>query len=686
MHPFNILFCFALALLLPYSSALQITYQTIDKFLLDEYDYVVVGGGLSGLVVANRLSENSDVTVLVIEAGELDRREGRVIIPGYIGRTPSSGYGEDVRTAPQTFLDGQTRDINQGKVVGGGSVVNGMCWTRGAAADFDAWEELGNDGWGWGGLLPYFKKVEKYTANVGQGVRDEFNIKPNMSFHGTNGPINVAYPEHIYNTSSKYYLDLTSFEANQNLAEVGIHTSNDVNSGDPTGAMIVASSMSPTNQTRSDARTGYFDTANTRSNFHVVTGHMATRLIVGLPGSLTNQESRRIIGVELSTGLSDIKRTVTANKEVILAAGAIQSPVLLQVSGIGPRQVLESLNISTQIDLPGVGNNFQDHPMARFPYNCEHPATCLICFGLTNFQILMHPSSLLMISTATHSKMRWISSWPTRRASHTLSHNDVKLTFSGPLTTPLINTVAFLALKYHADEWRTLLAHSKNQSFDFLPLDTPSAVAAGYAKQKTLLLNHLAREDVGAYELLAASWGQISIANQKPLSRGTVRPSSPSVYDAPAVDPRYCADPLDCKIIRLGLQLTQKLMATDAMKPLLPVIDAKYNSTDERELMTALKPLVGTEYHPSGTTSMLPKDLGGVVDSELMVYGTCNLRVVDAGIMPMIPGGHIQAAVYAVAEKAADIIKAAADGASCPMGQPQWPVGQGPVGGDGQSA
>ncbi|KAH0437369.1 hypothetical protein CcaCcLH18_03931 [Colletotrichum camelliae] len=616
MHPFNILFCFALALLLPYSSALQITNQTIDKFLLDEYDYVVVGGGLSGLVVANRLSENSDVTVLVIEAGELDRREGRVIIPGYIGRTPPSGYGEDVRTAPQTFLDGQTRDINQGKVVGGGSVVNGMCWTRGAAADFDAWEELGNDGWGWEGLLPYFKKVEKYTTNVGQGVRDEFNINPNMSFHGTNGPINVAYPEHIYNTSSNVL---------QGLAEVGIHTSNDVNSGDPTGAMIVASSMSPTNQTRSDARTGYFDTANPRSNFHVVTGHMATRLIVGLPGSLADQESRRIVGVELSTGLSDINRTVTANKEVILAAGAIQSPVLLQVSGIGPRQVLESLNISTQIDLPGVGNNFQDHPMARFPYDC-------------------------------------------------------------PLTTPLINTVAFPALKYHADEWRTLLAHSKNQSFDFLPLDTPSAVAAGYAKQKTLLLNHLAREDVGAYELLAASWGQISIANQKPLSRGTVRPSSSSVYDAPAVDPRYCADPLDCKIIRLGLQLTQKLMATDAMKPLLPVVDAKYNSTDERELMTALKPLVGTEYHPSGTTSMLPKNLGGVVDSELMVYGTCNLRVVDAGIMPMIPGGHIQAAVYAVAEKAADIIKAAADGASCPMGQPQWPVGQGPVGGDGQSA
>lgn len=215
----------------------------------------------------------------------------------------------------------------------------------------------------------------------------------------------------------------------------------------------------------------------------------------------------------------------------------------------------------------------------------------------------------------------------------------------------MINTVAFPSLRWHP-EWKSLLQHSKNQSsFDFLPLDTPSTVTLGYNKQKRLVLSHLARADVGAYELLAASWGQISIASQKPLSRGTVRPKSSSVFDGPSVDPRYCADPLDCKIIRLGLQMVQKLMRTEAMKTLLPVVDARFNSSDARELMAALKPLVGTEYHPSGTTSMMPKALGGVVDSKLMVYGTCNLRVVDAGIMPMIPGAHIQAAVYAVAEK-----------------------------------
>ncbi|GKT85545.1 GMC oxidoreductase [Colletotrichum tofieldiae] len=159
-----VLFCFASWMFLSFSAALHITSHTIDNFLLDEYDYVIVGGGISGLVVANRLSEDSNTTILVIESGELDGRESKVVAPGYIGLLPPSPYGKSVVTAPQNFLDGKTRSISQGRVIGGGSVTNGLCWTRGAAADFDAWEELGNPGWGWQNLLPYFKKVTRASS------------------------------------------------------------------------------------------------------------------------------------------------------------------------------------------------------------------------------------------------------------------------------------------------------------------------------------------------------------------------------------------------------------------------------------------------------------------------------------------------------------------------------------------
>ncbi|KZL81691.1 gmc oxidoreductase [Colletotrichum incanum] len=665
-----VLFCFVSWMFLPLSAALHITSHTIDNFLLDEYDYVIIGGGISGLVVANRLSEDSNMTVLVIESGELDGRESKVVAPGYIGLLPPSPYGKSVVTAPQNFLDGKKRSISQGRVIGGGSVTNGLCWTRGAAADFDAWEELGNPGWGWQSLLPYFKKVENYTTNVDESLRDRLNIHPNMSYHGTDGLVDVAYPRYFYNTSDHVL---------QGLSEIGLNLAGDPDTGDPTGAMIVPSSMSPTNQTRSDARTGYFDPAVARSNLHILTGYTATRLIVGLPGSLATGGGRRIVGVNFASEPLGIDRTATTSKDAILAAGAIQSPILLQVSGIGPQEVLKPLNISLQIDLPGVGNNFQDHPMAQFPFDCE-PETSVLIPRHSADPTLDSNSSVFTSRDLTGDAFE--DALTTFTTNHTgigtqLERKTSKLTYVGPLTAPLINTVAFPSLLWHEHEGEALQNAANQSSFDFLPLDTPPTVRTGYAAQKRIILAHLARADVGAYELLATSWGQISIAAQKPLSRGTVRPTSPSVFDVPLLDPRYCADPLDCKIIRLGLQTARRLMRTEAMRPLLPVVDPRFESDDERELMAALKPLVGTEYHPSGTTSMMPEEMGGVVDPELMVYGTCNLRVVDAGIMPLIPGAHIQAAVYAVAEKAADIIKAATSGPeSCPIGHPKWPTGQ----------
>lgn len=232
----------------------------------------------------------------------------------------------------------------------------------------------------------------------------------------------------------------------------------------------------------------------------------------------------------------------------------------------------------------------------------------------------------------------------------------------GPWTAPLVNTLAFPAMKWITPYWRGFINHTRSQRpEEHLPPDLPPTVRDGYATQRDIILSELEGNRVAAYELLATSWGQISVSAQKPLSRGTVRPSTRSIFSPPAIDPRYCSDPLDCAILLLGLRLNQRLVRTGPMAELQPDVPEPFNASAYHTLMTALKPLVSTEFHPSGTTAMLPLELGGVVDPSLRVYGTCNLRVADAGVMPMIPAAHLQAAVYAVAEKAADIIKAASD-------------------------
>ncbi|KAM0440695.1 hypothetical protein ACHAQK_005669 [Fusarium lateritium] len=165
---------------------------------------------------------------------------------------------------------------------------------------------------------------------------------------------------------------------------------------------------------------------------------------------------------------------------------------------------------------------------------------------------------------------------------------------------------------------------------------------------------------------MANSWGQLTVAAQKTFSRGTVRPPTKSIFDHPAIDPRYCSDPIDCEIIVLGLQLNTKLIQTKAMKELMPEPESAFDTTDEKALMSQVIAKITTERHPSGTAAMMPLELGGVVDSELKVYGTCNLRVADASIMPLIPSAHLQARVYAIAEKAADMIKSAK--LECPTG------------------
>ncbi|KAK4448141.1 putative GMC oxidoreductase [Podospora aff. communis PSN243] len=558
-------------------AALLLPLVNITDHLYSSYDYIIVGGGVSGLVVANRLSENSSVTVLVLEAGELDNSEDRITVPGLVGHGYNPAYDWNLTTVPQEFLDNNSRPYCQGHVLGGSSILNGLVTTRGSSAKYDAWEALGNPGWGWRGLLPYFKKSENFTTVVDREAESSLHIQPELSQHGFSGPLQVGYPRYFYNQSSNFL---------RGISELGVPILNDPNAGTSAGGMMVPSSVSAMNQSRMDSRRAYLDGVMERPNLHVASGQTVARIMIKT--SSNHQvppfgSRKRAYGVE----------NATCTREVILAVGGILSPVLLQVSGIGPAPLLRELNVSVEVDLPGVGHNLQDHAMVGAFYDYTQP-------GLFSTRNLT--GDVLQQAQEEYSTNR-----------------------TGPLTPPLISTVAFPSLRSLTNNWSSIMQSiNSTKPEQYLPPGPgrhPHLIA-GFGRQRELLLELLDRTDVGVLEILADSIGTLTVAIQRPFSRGSVHATSSDL-----------------------LVNNASLASSDSI-----------TDRNESALLEAIHQNLATEFHPCGTTAMLPFELGGVVDSHLVVYGTDNLRVVDAGIMPIIPAAHLQAAVYAVAEKAAHII------------------------------
>ncbi|CAM1503092.1 Fc.00g078680.m01.CDS01 [Cosmosporella sp. VM-42] len=608
-----------------FAEALYFTPTEADQNLLSSYDYIIVGGGASGLTVARRLSEDSSVKVLVVEAGFLDTNRdlsanGLIAVPGTIGvPAPYKGmYYWNFTTAPQQYLSNRAIPFSQARAVGGGTLLNGLCWTRGAASDFDAWRELGNPGWGWSDLLPYFIKSEKFTdSNVPAKIRDELHIDPDNSAHGTDGPVSVSWPNYIYNQTSNLM---------RAWIEVGVPANEDNNNGHAAGAYVLPSSMDSVDQSRSDARAAHFDPIHNRPNLHILTQMRVTKLLWA-PKSTTTT-IRRISGVTFSESSTSKVYSISASREIVLAAGAIWTPTLLQVSGIGPRWYLEQQKIGVGIDLSGVGYNFQDHPMVHASYTYQN-------------------KSVFTASQITGDVYTAVS-------QEYINHR------TGPWTAPLVNTVAFPSLSTATKDPVGFYSNRVLTAKDNLPKDTPPSVRLGYQQQKALIKDQILSSDVGLFEVLATSNGQLTVAAMKTLSRGTVRPAnSKSMWEQPVFDPRYCSNNADCEVLTLALQFNKKTVGAQAMKPLQCKFQTGFNTYDHDSLMGEAKSRITTEFHPSGTAAMMPRQIGGVVDSNLIVYGTSNLRVVDASIFPIIPAGHLQAVVYAVAEKASDLIKGA---------------------------
>ncbi|KAH8723728.1 hypothetical protein GQ44DRAFT_684935 [Phaeosphaeriaceae sp. PMI808] len=582
--------------------------------LLLEYDYIVVGAGASGLTVANRLSEQPNLNVLIIEAGELDRNEDFVTIPGLAGGAIGTRYDWNTSYAATDEIGGRVTSIPQGKVVGGSTKLNRMVFDRGSKSDYDGWEALGNQGWNFAGLLPYFKKNERFTPPTKE-IQAEYDIKYDLHYHGDEGYMQTSLSPFFWPTT-KNLVKATK--------ALGIPI-NDQASGNAIGGYFCPHNLDPITVTRSSAKEAYYASAVQRPNFHLLANNQVSRIV-------TDRSNGKVkaTGVEFASSAGAERRNIKAKKEVILAAGTFHTPQLLQISGIGDAKLLKAINVTAIVDLPAVGHNLHDHVLA-------------VVVNAINTTLLTNT----LTSNATF-------------AAEARRQYDTEK--KGPLTSPTGDFLLFLPLSTYSNASNAIASQAAAAKASVsLPSDTPAEVAKGYEAQYKSLNKKLLANDAAFLEILWAD-GTLVLGLQHPYSRGSVKASSSSVFDAPIADVGFLRNPLDVKVLREGVHFARRFVKTSGISELSPFeVVPGTNVTSDADIDAYLKGSVSTLFHPAGTCKMGARESGGVVDNELKVYGVEGLRIVDASVIPILPAAHIMTTVYAVAEKAADIIRGSAN-------------------------
>ena len=523
------------------------------------YDYIVVGAGSAGSVLANRLSAKPEAKVLLLEAGGSDKSLF-VRMPAGIAKLWGPRYNWGYETAPQKAMNGRRMYWPRGRLLGGSSSVNAMVYMRGQAADYDHWRQLGNAGWSYSDVLPYFRKSER-----NERLHDEF--------HGADGPLNVA--ERPYTNP----LSLAFVEAAQ---QAGLPFNADFN-----GAVQLGCGLFQVTQkggSRWSAASAYLRPAAARENLTILTNAQATRVLI---------ENGRAVAVEYAR--SGMRHTVRAEKEVLLAGGAINSPQLLLLSGIGPAEELRALGVPVTHDLPGVGKNLQDH---------------------LNVNIVRRATK----GTTLDSKNRGLA--PLGVALQFL------LFGTGPGTSNVAEAGAF-AIGDPA-------AATPDIQYHFIPAQ---------------VVNHARTPMDGDGVTLHACC-------LRPQSRGEIRLASSDPLQAPVMDPRYLGADYDLKILIAGLRHGRDILGATAFKNWLGEERFPGASLQsDAALSDFIRATAETEYHPVGTCKM-GNDPMAVVDERLAVRGIDRLRVIDASIMPTIVSGNTNAPVIMIAEKAADMVLA----------------------------
>ncbi|KAL2836348.1 hypothetical protein BJY01DRAFT_222030 [Aspergillus pseudoustus] len=572
------------------------------------YDYVVVGGGTSGLAIAARLAENSKVTVAVVEAGGHYEIEGGMmsIIPGFAaaantGTDPSDDsmlIDWNMDAEPLTAANNRVLRYARGKTLGGTSARNFMVYHRGTKDSYDQWADItGDDSWSWDSVLPYFKRSCTVTD-------------PDMTKRDTNA--SVVYNAAVFDNSLKGPLQVTwpNFGSPFNtyvetgLESIGILPGQDMNSGSLNGSAWAATTVDPKDQSRSSSKTSFLGEMLLKLNFKVYAHTLAKKI---------NFSGTKATSVKVET--LGIPYTLTAKKEIIVSAGAFQSPQLLMVSGVGPKPTLQKLGISVVKDLPGVGQNLWDHAL----------------FGVVNRVNVVTASRLVNDLAA---------------AAEALVQYALQ---KGPLTAPGFGVLGWEKIP---QTLRKNFTNSTRAALDTFPSDWPEVEYLGL---DGILDGWHSADDQNLGD--GFNYGTIGAALVAPLSRGSISIKSSNTADAPVIDLGYLTHPADQEVAIAAVKRARQAFAGTGItigEEHRPGPDVQ---TDE-EILEFVRSTIVPVWHASGTCAMGDSsDPNAVVDSKAKVIGLQNIRVVDASIFPMLPPGHPQSTCYMIAEKIADEVK-----------------------------
>ena len=525
----------------------------------ETFDYTIVGAGSAGCVLANRLTASGRHRVLLLEAGGHDRNIWIHIPLGYGKLFSNAKVNWLYATEPEPDLNNRKIIQPRGKVLGGSSSINGLLYVRGQPEDYDHWRQLGNAGWSFEDVLPYFRRAEDQERGA-----DEL--------HGAGGPLAVS------NVSEPHPLCEAFIGAAQ---QAGFPRNDDFNGPNQEGAGYFQ--LTARNGRRCSTAVGYLHPARRRPNLKVETGALATRILFS---------GRRATGIEYRQG--DTTHIAHANAEVILAGGAFNSPQLLQLSGLGPAELLRAHDIDVIADMPGVGNDLQDHLQIRMQYRCTEPIT-------------MNDV---------------INSWRHRTAA---------------------------GLRYIVSR-KGLLTIGAGYAGAFLR--TRPDLATPDVQLHFIIFS----ADASGATLHPFPGFIASVCQLRPESRGFVRIKSADPRQPPAIQPRYLSSKFDCDTVVDGLKLLRRIMDQSAMRRYIAEQCAPDPSrTSDDELLAFARESGTTVFHPTSTCRM-GSDATAVVDERLRLHGVDGLRVIDASIMPTVVSGNTNAAVVMIAEKGADMI------------------------------